>query len=300
MFEEVEFDDDDGKQNESSAGEVGGGSNRKTGGHSPTMMLRFHQPGEEAFCAVAGSQYDTEDIQSARLVNGDSWVTQECRCARCEGMRVVAKMDGIETSRRQRGIVAPLLLVLLDLDNFGFNQLKSVAPRLPEESDSFKLVDNIFVWSFFGSCFTRYHKIWPSEESVALPFTPAGSSKPPPAQSSASPRRPSVWQQLVGGGQVHFTPCTGASQGADNVIKDVIRSFTPLYHVVLVTGDVQMINEIRPESARTIGRKTARIENEEEFSSGHLDIINVKDCGHRFLSVWMALMRTLQMSVSSA
>ncbi|CCW62811.1 unnamed protein product [Phytomonas sp. EM1] len=168
--------------------------------------LRYHKPGEDGFCSVANGEGvgEGEGIPwvDSRTINGDSWVSNVCHCTRCECMRVMVALSRLEAPAGR-----PPVLVLLDLDNFGFNQFKSTPPVLKRShrgrlgctssmrrprtdaacgereggssddgedcySSEVDMFENMFVWAFFGSCFARYHGTWPSEEVVTQPPEP--------------------------------------------------------------------------------------------------------------------------------
>lgn len=273
-----------------------------------TQTMFFHRPGEDGFCAVAGAGDDTDALLDARTISGDSWVNSECHCLRCECLRVMQKLERVQQRAAQAnptGSAAPLVLLFLDLDNFGFNQFKSVPPGASlaavDDDDEgggdgpsaarhpdapVHPLKHLFVWAFFGSCFTRYHGKWPTEETVceALPSTkPAGNDG---EVAQAVPRRPSIWQRLVKAGRVHFTPCAGQSQAADGVIMAALGVFAER-DVVLLTGDSKLLAEVYSRR-RMAGRKSRR-DNEHDIMSDRLTLIDINDCGKRFVPVWRQL-----------
>lgn len=313
MFVEEEFDDH--REPRSTEAHAQGQRNRVPHGRStpsftPTHTLHFHRPGEEGFCSVAGAGDDTEALLDARTVSGDSWVSDQCRCLRCECLRVLQKLDGLQRKARATD-KGPLILLLLDLDNFGFNQFKSVPPRFSaaaaagedehsgeekkDDGDEGQLVNplrHLFVWSFFGSCFTRHYKTWPSEVSVCeeLPSSSSANSEAPSAASGA-PRRATIWQRLVRMGHVHFTPCAGQSQAADNAMLSIFDVFGER-DVILLTGDKKLLSEIY-RRRRIRGCKSRR-DNENDLMSDRLTLIDVNDGDRRFIPVWRELEKRVE------
>ncbi|CCW70643.1 unnamed protein product [Phytomonas sp. Hart1] len=300
--------------------------------------LRYHKPGEDGFCSVANGEGEGEGTPwvDSRTINGDSWVGKECHCTRCECMRVIAALNRLERPTEQ-----PLVLVLLDLDNFGFNQFKSVPPVLKRnhrghrrhrssirkprtdaagdyhEDDSndegkdccfseVNVYQHMFVWAFFGSCFARYHGIWPSEEAVsqtleqrqrqkwsgkAKQLFVTGTSTNSMSTMTLNPllcsaQRLTVWQRLVATSRVHFTACGGQDQGADGVITSVINTFIQR-DIVLITSDTKLIRHIACRDQGDGGYT----------STGRLCAINVGDVGKRFVPVWRALSNLIRQLV---
>lgn len=295
MFVEVDFDQEDSNPGGDTPRSTSSGSTRNT--QNDMVTMRFHQPGDEAFAIVAGAVVDTEEqnAMNERLANGDGWLTTDCHCLRCESLRVLEKMQAFQHLHRVKG--GKVILVLVDLDNFGFNQFKSVPPR-PADGET-NCFAHMFVWCFFGSCFTRYHSFWPSEETVLKPFQPAGGQQ---SQGARCVTGDSVWKHLVVNGQVHFTPCGGQSQGADNVIVEVVRNFSQTHPVILVTGDQGLLNFIHAHK-RAAGRKARRSDETTaealDFSSQNLDFVNTLVNEKRFIPVWRDLTLKMQQMVSS-
>ncbi|EPY28853.1 hypothetical protein STCU_04848 [Strigomonas culicis] len=260
--------------------------------------MRFHQPGDPAFSVVAGAVVDNEEqnAMSERLANGDGWLTTDCHCLRCESLRVLDKLQSFQHVHRVHG--GKVILVLLDLDNFGFNQFKSVPPQpAAGEPNCFA---HIFVWCFFGSCFTRYHSFWPSDETVLLPFQQPGAA--PQRAGALCVTGDSVWKHLVLNKQVHFTPCGGQSQGADNVIVEVVRSFSLTHPLILVTGDNGLLQYISSHT-RSVGKKSRRDDDSRadtvDFASPNLDFVNTLVSGKRFIPVWRDLSSKVHQMVAS-
>ncbi|KAK7199768.1 hypothetical protein NESM_000023100 [Novymonas esmeraldas] len=248
--------------------------------HAPNVkaFVRFHHPGEEGFSVVAGACDDADARHDAHFVSGDAWMSKNCHCIQCETLRVLTRF----TEMRAQPDVSPVI-VLVDLDNFGFNQFKSIPPYADVE-----LLKHVIVWAFFGSCFTRHHRAWPSAESVCEPLP----NRIAPASPTVAAKR-SIWEILVETHQVFFTPCGGQSQAADSVMHRVLQALHGV-ETVLLTGDVRLINEVY-RNRRLLGMKSRR-HNEEDMSD-RLTIINVDDLDKRFVPVWRALCHRLRVSL---
>ncbi|AYU81716.1 hypothetical protein, conserved [Leishmania donovani] len=274
MFEEISFDDvdvscasheDDRLVAENVADAVEGGK----------AFVRFHRPGEEGFSIVAGACDDKDARHDAHFMSGDAWMSKDCHCIQCETLRVLSRYSEM----RAQPNISPVI-VLVDLDNFGFNQFKSIPPYPDVE-----LLDHVLVWSFFGSCFTRHHRAWPSEQTVCEPLPNRAVSV-----NAAGTTKRSIWEILVSKQQVFFTPCGGQTQAADNVMHRVLQALQGM-ETVLLTGDVKLINEIY-RSRRLLGMKSRR-HNEDEMSD-KLTVINVDDMDKRFVPVWRSLCNRLR------
>lgn len=317
MFRETGFENEEDWGNDSSStGTSSGLPTPKRGSHpaprakapsEQTVTMHFHRPGEVGFCSVAGAGDDSAASLDARTISGDTWVSDECRCARCECLRVMHKLAAAEAAakRKAKGKSWPIVLLVLDLDNFGFNQFKSVPPGTASAMDSdsdyldealtgVNTVQHLFMWSFFGSCFTRYHHTWPTEESVSEPLATSAASgsrsspppPPPPVPLHAHKARPSIWQRVCREGRVHFTHCSGQSQAADHVMMSVLAAFADR-DVIVLSGDSKLLQEIQA-SRRRVGNKSRR-DNESAKVPDHLTLIDVNDDGKRFVPVWKAL-----------
>ncbi|EKF33235.1 hypothetical protein MOQ_002888 [Trypanosoma cruzi marinkellei] len=278
MFAEVEFENEDGGVLSSAEKNGSCDSPDKSRDDMTVGVVRMHRPGETGFSCVAGTADDVESIHDARLMNGDSWLGNECHCVRCETVRVSTQLAKL----RQRSSKKAMVVVLLDLDNYGFNQFRSVPTTVPANG-GFDLIEHIYVWCFFGSCFSRYHGEFPSAESVCRRI-PRAATDPKCKQSVG--RRPSVWQRLVSEGRCHFTPCGGQRQGADNVILQIAWTMTHM-PVIVLSGDREMLQKVGV-NRRLVGKKAKR-EVAECDSLGTVDIINVLEHGKRFLPVWREL-----------
>ncbi|KAG5496221.1 hypothetical protein JKF63_02522 [Porcisia hertigi] len=269
MFEEVAFDEGDvatkPPNNKRSAS-----SDASSAAQGGKAFVKFHLPGEEGFSIVAGACDDQDARHDAHFISGDAWMSKTCHCIQCETLRVVSRYSEMCS----KSTVAPIV-VLVDLDNFGFNQFKSIPPYADVE-----LLDGVVVWGFFGSCFTRHHGVWPSAQTVCEPLP----NREKPANAAGRTKR-SIWEILVEKQQAFFTPCGGQKQAADGVMQRVLRALHGV-ETVLLTGDVKLINEIY-RSRRLRGTKSRR-ENEDDISD-RLSVINVNDVDKRFVPVWRAL-----------
>ncbi|GET91499.1 hypothetical protein, conserved [Leishmania tarentolae] len=269
MFQEVAFDDMEvsGASRDDTHLSAGNAANATEAGKA---FVRFHRPGEEGFSVVAGACDDKDARHDAHFVSGDAWMSKDCHCIQCETLRVLTRYSEMRT----RPNIFPVI-VLVDLDNFGFNQFKSIPPYTDVE-----LLDRMLVWSFFGSCFKRYHRAWPSEQTVCQPLP----NRDTTVHSGGATKR-SIWEILVEKQQVFFTPCGGQMQAADNVMHRVLRALQGM-DAILLTGDVKLIDEIY-RSRRLLGMKSQR-HNEAEMSD-KLTVINVNDKDKRFVPVWRSL-----------
>ncbi|RNF19083.1 uncharacterized protein Tco025E_04247 [Trypanosoma conorhini] len=277
MFAEVGFEDADSARG---SAEDSGSRDRPEAleGSMAAGVVRLHRPGDAGFSCVAGTADDDASLYDARLINGDSWLSNECHCVRCETLRVSAQLAKL----RQRGGNNAVVVVLLDLDNYGFNQFRSVPTSMTEDGE-FDVFEHMYMWCFFGSCFPRYHGELPCPESVSRSIPQDAGN---PTRKHRAGRRPSVWQRLVSAGRCHFTPCGGQRQGADGVILQVAQAMTHM-PVIVLSGDREMLQAARV-NRRQRGRKATRDVVECEFHA-NLDIINVLEHGKRFLPVWREL-----------
>ncbi|ESL10989.1 hypothetical protein TRSC58_01270 [Trypanosoma rangeli SC58] len=286
MFAEVEFEDEDSARGLAEDSDSHDCPDELEGG-APAGVVRLHRPGEVGFSCVAGTADDATSLYDARLINGDSWLSNECHCVRCETLRVSTQLTKLRQSSSDKAMV----VVLLDLDNYGFNQFRS-SPTSATKNGGFDVIEHMFVWCFFGSCFSRYHGELPCPEGV-LRSNPKEESNPK-CQRSAGRRR-SVWQRLVSEGRCYFTPCGGQRQGADGVILQVAQAMTHV-PVIVLSGDRQMLQTVH-ENRRHLGRKSTRDVLEGGFID-NLDIINALEHGKRFLSVWRELEAKIRRVVS--
>ncbi|KEG15389.1 hypothetical protein DQ04_00091230 [Trypanosoma grayi] len=284
MFSELAFDSGSDTDNAIQHGAIDDDKSRQLEGESCGAIggtVRLHRPGEEGFSCVAGGDKDTDALLDARLVSGDSWLDDKCHCIRCETVQASTRLTSLQ--QRCKG---KLVVVLLDLDNYGFNQFKSIPPG-SGSSDGFDLLKHVFVWSFFGSCFTRYHGVFPDAENVCQ------SSPQHDGVGKRSAKR-SVWQRLVAEGRCHFTPCGGHSQAADAVMVQVAHAMTHVPTVVL-SGDRELLQDIH-NNRRLVGKKASRETAAFDFLS-QLDIVNVLEHGKRFVPVWRALEARIRLIV---
>lgn len=239
-------------------------------------FVRFHQPGEEGFSVVAGACDDADARHDAHFISGDAWMSRECHCTQCETLRVMTRF----TELQQEQDTSPVI-VLMDLDNFGYNQFKSIPPFQDVE-----LLDNVVVWAFFGSCFTRQYRAWPTAQSVCEPL-------PGRVVTSSDVKKRSIWETLVEKQQVFFTPCGGHNQAADNVMQRVIEALHGI-DTIFLTGDVKLIHDIY-RARRLLGMKSKR--HHEDELTDRLTVINVADLDKRFVPVWRALCQQIRLNL---
>lgn len=308
------------------------------------FTIRFHKPGDPEFSAVSGATSHEETNFDPRLFNGDSWLSSECHCLKCEGARLIARTRALPSSvptpaslfHSHSSLSTCMfrhfpVLVLLDLDNFGFRQFQLMPPRLsPSVSMTSKkspkvlslsnddLFASIFLWGFFGSCFTRYHKVWPTEDVLMNLYSTLEKEKesnclltseakmnsvtnPPPKQSS-------IWKQLISQKRLLLTPCSGGRQGADTVLRQVVQGFSSTFQIIVVTGDGPLIKTLQ-EDQGLYSRKRVREEKEknsqnEEFSATvqertlrtplvdqHIRFVHIPPKEKKLVPVWQAIAR---------
>ncbi|KAL7700039.1 hypothetical protein N2W54_004539 [Lotmaria passim] len=278
MFAETDFDDTSAMEASTSsvASEVDRQSPIK---FTPVKsgFVKFHKPGDDGFSVVAGACDDADARHDAHFISGDAWLSKECHCIQCETLRVMARFSELHSDAQ----LSPVI-VLMDLDNFGFNQFKSIPPFHDVE-----LLDNVVVWAFFGSCFTRHHRAWPSAQTVCEPL---------PGRLPLAPgtiEKKSIWKILVEKNRVFFTPCGGQSQAADGVMRRVIQALRGI-DTIFLTGDVKLINDIY-RSRRLLGMKTKR--HHEDELMDRLTVINVADMDKRFVPVWRALCQCIRVNL---
>lgn len=291
MFQEVPFEESNetremGKIRSNGSSACGSASSANT-------IVRFHKPGDPDFSAVAGATSEVDVAFNPRLFNGDSWLSSDCHCIKCEGIRLIEKSCTLCEPKREISMppITSLhfsskssdglpVLILLDLDNFGFRQFQLMPPRLFGHSSSAhtksekrcelsndELFSYIFVWGFFGSCFTRYHKLWPTEDLLLNMDNPLLTKKQENScekrsgsldASHNSPVIPSsIWKRLVLQKRLLLTPCSGGCQGADGVLRQVVNVFSPSFDIVVVSGDGPLI-QLLQEDHRRGSRKRKR------------------------------------------
>ncbi|KPI90800.1 hypothetical protein ABL78_0033 [Leptomonas seymouri] len=274
MFEEVDFDDMSAMEANTTLS-----TPRDTATPYTTLppagggVVQFHKPGDEGFSVVAGACDDADARHDAHFMSGDAWMSKDCHCIQCETIRVMSRFSELHNDPK----LSPVI-VLMDLDNFGFNQFKSIPPHQDVE-----LLDNVVVWAFFGSCFTRHHRVWPNAQTVCEPL-------PSRAVALQDTAKRSVWQLLVERGQLFFTPCGGQKQAADSVMHRVIQALHGV-DTIFLTGDAKLISEIY-RSRRLRGMKSRR--SHEDELTDRLTVINVTDLDKRFVPVWRALTQRLR------
>lgn len=282
MFQETEFDDDDDladckatkrrrlEANPSRVEELM---------EAAASIKRLHRPGDKHFSLVAGStpllaeqQKERGDNFDQKLSSGDQWLTNECRCIQCEVIRV--------SGQCLTALPADTVVVLLDLDNFGFHQFKRKPPRLdlttgerkrikrkvqssvgggaeplsssPIAQLSTSVLGRIFVWAFYGSCFGRHYGCLPHE---ILECAPKGS----------------IWSSLQSSKRVHFTPCGGHDQAVDEVIVAISAALAHRKHLV-ISKDRHLAETIESSKGNSV-----------------LGAIDVNDCERQLPGVWKQL-----------
>ncbi|KAG5470563.1 hypothetical protein LSCM1_01807 [Leishmania martiniquensis] len=277
MFKEVAFDDTgvSAIPSENSDHASGGSAAIEEGSKG---FVRFHRPGEEGFSIVAGACDDRDARHDSHFVSGDAWMSESCHCTQCETLRVLSRYSEMSAQPSAFPVI-----VLVDLDNFGFNQFKSIPPYADVE-----LLNRVLLWCFFGSCFTRHHRAWPNAETVCEPLPNRALS-----MNRTGTAKRSIWEILVEKRQVFFTPCGGQAQAADSVMHRVLQALHGV-KTVLLTGDVKLINEIY-RSRRLLGMKSRR-QNEDDMSD-RLTVINVDDMDKRFVPVWRSLCHCLRVTL---
>lgn len=329
MFEEFPFEDN--MEEEEVKGKKGRGSSFSSSkAESATnIVVRFHKPGDPEFSAVAGAHTEQDANFNPQLFNGDSWLSSECHCLKCEGIRLVEKYCAFHPKERMgvittSSLISPPLssnvrraelpvLVLLDLDNFGFRQFQLMPPRLDKFSSSKldekkvalmsndEIFSQMFMWGFFGSCFTRYHQVWPTEDlllNLSPPLLSEGErnisvkkADNPPSLSN------SIWKKLILQKKLLLTPCSGGRQGADMVLRQVVQAFSSSFDIVVITGDVELM-ELLQHDQRGKPRKRARSglsNNDEETESCSSDgekeirFICISSKEKKLIPVWAAL-----------
>ena len=168
---------------------------------------RFHSPNDAGFrttAFVAPFEKGVVDgVVDSRMGRGDLWGSSTCHCMQCEAVRVLSKVADVS-----RTMVAPspssprhhhpsVVVVAVDLDNFGFNHFKQpyqkvigaggdvVATttarsgalgkkrvrddssvknaRRPPLDDEEDIVSRCVFWGFHGACFSRQHRTTPQE-----------------------------------------------------------------------------------------------------------------------------------------
>lgn len=245
--------------------------------------VHFHTPGMAEFSVVAGASHESDSFFDPRLFNGDSWLTSECHCLKCEGLRMVQKIQPLLV--RENSLSDKPVVLLLDLDNFGFRQFQLAPPRLPKYTkiSNSDIISSVFVWGFFGSCFTRYHKVWPTDELLK------NSCLEEVAQEKSSNAK-SIWQLLVNQNRVLLTPCSGANQGADSVMKEVAFALSETYNMILVTGDVALIDLLREEH-RLHRKRSSREEDDKNSKTPNMQFINVLQHNKKLVPTWHAIGR---------
>ena len=226
-------------------------------------VATFHRPGDLHFRFVAGQDDDERgkgrNLQVA-VASGDAWVSRDCHCLRCDLLRVSAKIQQLPRSLPSTG--HSTVIVLVDLDNFGFTQFfaplqptckgpsavtrrrASRNEKSPERELDVDRVSNMFFWCFYSSCFARHYKVDPQ-----VLVDRAGESTSSRALDGAEldldaskfwvrpPLANSVWGHLKSSGRVYFSQCSAHKQAVDGAIVQVFAAVLRVRPVILVSGD---------------------------------------------------------------
>lgn len=279
MFAESGFESSDHDDEESNAEPQSGphilsnGTNSSSRGNVTTVQ--FHRPGMPEYSVVAGARYDTAAHFDPRLFNGDSWLSDDCHCLRCEGLRALEKMRALPT---------PPVLVLLDLDNFGYRQFQLCPPRLGKAAriTNDGILSSILLWGFFGSCFTRYYNVWPTDTLLAN----VDSSLNKDDIDGSQNRKESIWFSLSSQSRLLLTPCSGSNQGADCVMRDVVHAFAN-QDMIVMTGDGELVRLLQEE--RRLLRKRKSSEEDDDDGAAKLLFVDMSRVEKRLVPVWHAL-----------
>eukprot|EP00796_Vickermania_ingenoplastis_P013273 gene13273-9115_t len=280
MFEEVPFEDPDDVRGEE---KICCSKTQKRSSSLVVNTVQFHSPGMKEYSAVAGAGNEVGTNFDPRLFNGDSWLSPVCHCLKCEGLRAHLQLQNL--TRKSRASTPPVILVL-DLDNFGYRQFQLCPPRLDKKCQisNVELLSTVYVWAFFGSCFTRYHKVWPTDELLSNLDDEFSKEDIQGSQM----KQDSIWKSLSSGKRLQLTPCSGSNQGADSVVREVVQAFSSTYDIVVVTGDVELIRLLRDE--RRMERKRSFCQTSGDSSTPfQLLFVNVSSLGKKLVPVWQAI-----------
>lgn len=276
MFSEVAFADDDEPTLRSSAREKRHRSDadslrsRESANAVRGGVYRFHRPGDADFSPVAATSAASRYRES--FACGDLWASAVCHCLRCDLVRSMGQLQALRRPSVRSGAVAAsssLLtgvdtsvptLVLLDLDNFGFPQFKSRSvPRGSVEAA------NVFVWAFYGACFSRHFQTTP-EEFLRRPAATASTGT-----DDGGPTNGSLWHTLHTTGRLALTPCGGHSQAVDEAMVAVASALDGAVWTVFVSGDAHL----GETAAGLLGT--------------HGAVVNPRTMGRRLDAVWDAV-----------
>jgi hypothetical protein len=189
------------------------------------VQVTLHHPSHPQFRHSAGI---VEGDEPGPL--GPQWLSQSCHCLRCDILRAGQLIQQLPQTP---------VVVLLDLDNWGFNQLKGAPPKKAQRVGNSRkarqrakrrndplpelLLQQTFFWCFFGSYFVQHFGVHPEE--FVFHEAPKGS----------------IWCRLKDAGRVTFTPCGGHLQAADGVITRIAAAMGHC-PVVVLSGDLALID----------------------------------------------------------
>jgi hypothetical protein len=222
----------------------------------PTVSVAFHRPGDVQFRSHAGSPGVCSSPLDGVAV-GDLWLSKECHCLRCEMLRAQRQL-----SSRSKTATGPGCVVLLwDLDNFGFRDLQRSEPAAPRGSTP--LSSRCLLWGFYGACFTRHYRCRPEDLDV---------------------QPESTLGQLRTHGAVMMTPCGGHKEAVDEVLVAAARAAGLLAGsrlTIVVTGDkhlAQFMMETLCDNADAT-----------DVGASPLRVIDVNKCDRKIGNVWKTI-----------
>lgn len=201
-------------------------------------------------------------------IGSSVWAGSECRCLRCEILRTSQRWalnDRIASRRDFATTVTttnrnPLLLVLLDADNFAFPSFSRKPPSHTLYQYMLQNTNGVFVWAFYGANFENAFKV-DLEIFVRKSYHPNSSASQQDVNEKNNlnssnnhnshnnisnsndnkfPRQLSTWGLLQSRKSVQCTRCEGSPQAADLVIEAVatmIAGEVDKIRCVLLTGD---------------------------------------------------------------
>ena len=163
---------------------------------------RFHRVTDPDYSDIAIK--NPSDITSINDTIKKGWLGSECRCLQCELTRLAGSLSAQTEVTRD-------IVVLLDLDNFGFPHWV----RTPVQMRDFKLPENIFLWGFYG-----------------LGFESHGRKGDPNTHIT----RNSIFGHLRARGQLRLSPCGNYPQAADNAMQCAVSVLRNV-HLMVVSAD---------------------------------------------------------------
>eukprot|EP00998_Keelungia_sp_KM082_P007521 NODE_3716_length_860_cov_59.229195_g3693_i0.p1 GENE.NODE_3716_length_860_cov_59.229195_g3693_i0~~NODE_3716_length_860_cov_59.229195_g3693_i0.p1 ORF type:complete len:232 (-),score=7.65 NODE_3716_length_860_cov_59.229195_g3693_i0:45-740(-) len=178
--------------------------------------VALHKQGDPEFSPVAILNRHGPDLRE--------WQTGSCRCLKCEIVSASPKMSGCEC------------IVLLDIDNWGY------APLSLTEAGN--IGSNVFVWCFHGLGFEKHHRTDLGQVDWTRHVPPRAGAK------RCKPPRRSYFAALSQSGRLHFSPCAGSDQAADEAILAALPAVRcRRIPVALVTADKGLIASAQERSA---------------------------------------------------